>query len=294
MLSRRQFFVEAFRRAKTRAGKEAEERHVPLLLIAGAIALLALFGVGIFASLSHAAETGVVLGVLGVAVLAFLWWFAFESYYTIYREEYQRADKASVERTAALERVRPKLRIVPESKPDPIQQLCRIRVKSECDIQCSFGADLVRVSGQFPLPLPFALRVSPGSDNPMQSLPAGGERTVDVIGVSEEALAVRFFGIADYTVDVEMYRATSLTISIYSDVEGAADEMDFNVDLNRYNGIPFLIPVPRVIVEEPVARPLPDAKQHQVWTRWSKTYRRLLYVLGTMQDGHKRKRKRAR
>src|SRR5262249_896411 len=126
MLSRRQFFMKAISRSRKGSGEHAEKAHVDLTVVVGLIVVvLFLFGVA-----THFHEFAVVVGTAVVAITVFVYWVCFESYYRIYREEFLKGEQLIAERDAALERLKPKLRIRDETEYDPAEDRWRIRIES--------------------------------------------------------------------------------------------------------------------------------------------------------------------
>jgi hypothetical protein len=215
------------------SGEKAERAHVPLLLAVGVLVVLAfVFGFAI-----HFNEYVVVVGVALAAAVVFVYGICFESYYWIYKEEFVRGEKAAAERDiavaekdAALARLRPKLEIMTEAEIEPIQNSCRIRVQSRCDVGCKFGAEIVRITPEISgFPLPFALRLIPETGSRTEFLPAGLSRTVDVVmlgadfdkATTFDDTRLVFLGIGDsgFILKTREGEQCVITIHAYCDLE---------------------------------------------------------------------------
>jgi hypothetical protein len=175
---------------------------------------------------------------------------------------------------AALARLKPKVVILERAEVDPVQLRCRIRVQSQSDVMCKFGAEVVKIDVQyFPAPLPFALRLIPESDQRTAQLPARGERTVDVLmdfGDYDSTplrtdwyLYLYFCGIGDSLVRVPR-RNYRITIRAYIDGEGEGDEKTFDVIVGEPRPVtaapdmPDLRFVPLESANGPAPAPAPD------------------------------------
>lgn len=299
MVTRWKFFVEAFRRARGGAQKQAEEKHISLLLIGGCVIVLALIVGGVFAALHHATEIAIVLGVLLVAFVAFIWWMGFEAYYAIYCEQCQRAERFLAELEEARERLRPKVSIADQAELEPTQKSCRIRVKSECSVNCSFGAEITGIDPPEPgVPLPFALRLIPETNARKEEIPSGLSRTVDVVvnavdylpGTPFDDDRLCFLGIGNShaVVPRKPYR---ITVCAYSDREGENPVKDFMVEFPQEQEMvetpPTLRAVPPVQVQSGSGTAGKSQRVRHGWTGRAKAWRRLLRLVNTVLCKHR-------
>ncbi|HEX5270064.1 MAG TPA: hypothetical protein VFW33_06245 [Gemmataceae bacterium] len=218
------------------------------------------------------AATAIAFCLIGVACLLY-------AVFDTWREKNKEAD-------AALKRLEPKLEILEEAEIDPVRRCCRIRVRNKSGFLCRFGAEIVGIAPAGALTvLPFVLRLTSiaeagpswisGSTDRLDTLPAGGTRTVDVM-MRDGTGSLCFLGPADNECRVR-YDAIveTVTIHAFSDQEGVAVERKFLVFLEQ---IPRLCALPVAVPPDaPGTAPerLPMPRFLERLSCWSDGFRRV-------------------